>query len=153
MHANLDFLKATRQGKRMLLIGFVQLISFPPINSITSWNFKKVQHQLSDTQSMWFQSPSNFLIYAFFSLCMCGMMTTSASPNKRLSVSDHADVLACHICLEVYDERGHEAKFLSCHHSFCSACLAHLAAKTHNYIECPSCRAHTSLTEAGISGK
>ena len=79
-------------------------------------------------------------------------MTTPASPSKRLSVSDHADVLACHICLEVYDERGHEAKFLSCHHSFCSACLAHLAAKTHDYIECPSCRAHTSLTEAGISG-
>ena len=83
---------------------------------------------------------------------MCGIMTTPSSPSKRFSVSDHNDVLACHICLEVYDEHGHEAKFLSCHHSFCSACLKHLAAKTHDYIECPSCRAHTSLTEAGISG-
>ncbi len=50
---------------------------------------------------------------------------------------------------QAYDDVGHEAKFLSCHHSFCSECLSHLAMKTREYIECPSCRAHTSLTETG----
>ena len=150
--ANLDMLKQHGRG-RMLVICFAQLFYFP----FHQWVLKTSKRYHTSTPTpkvLGFWKPFNFLICMyFFSLCMCGMMTTSASPNKRLSVSDHADVLACHICLEVYDERGHEAKFLSCHHSFCSACLTHLAAKTHDYIECPSCRAHTSLTEAGISGE
>ena len=47
-------------------------------------------------------------MHFFASWCACGRMTAPASPSKRLSVSEHADVLACHICLETYDERGHE---------------------------------------------
>ena len=68
------FFKSNKAGKENAVDMFctVNLLPSHQFNSITSWNFKKVQHQLSDTQSMWFQSPSNFLIYAFFfSVCVC----------------------------------------------------------------------------------
>lgn len=70
--------------------------------------------------------------------------------RSRSSYTEH-DILACDICLEHFDDKEHEAKFLSCHHSFCQVCLAQLK-NGGEYIECPTCRHHTPLTEAGISG-
>ena len=61
------------------------------------------------------------------------------------------DILACDVCLEHFDDKSHEAKFLSCHHSFCKACLNQLS-NNGSHIECPTCRHHTPLTESGIAG-
>ena len=78
------------------------------------------------------------------------MSTTSLSESLgRWSTGDQNDLLTCDVCLEPYDERVHEAKFLSCHHTFCATCLGTLSG-SQTVIECPACRTTTDLSEGGI---
>ena len=71
------------------------------------------------------------------------------------SPSDPHELLLCGICAEPYDNNGHQAKFLTCHHTFCSHCLAQLSNRTQvnpAIIQCPNCRADTQLPENGVDG-
>ena len=64
-------------------------------------------------------------------------------------------LLICGVCEELYDDTTHQAKFLTCHHTFCSECLRKLSNKEQvkqATIECPNCRSHTRVPENGIDG-
>lgn len=79
------------------------------------------------------------------------MANVSPAPSlKRLSGADSHDLLMCDICLESYDDKDHEPKFLSCHHSFCYTCLNQLPRSAPSSIECPTCRHATQIGEVGI---
>ena len=61
----------------------------------------------------------------------------------------------CGICEEPYDDDTHQAKFLACHHAFCSHCLDRLSNKEQVHpaiIQCPNCRSDTQLPDNGIGG-
>ena len=65
------------------------------------------------------------------------------------------DFLVCDICAEPYDNGTRQARFLDCHHTFCSQCLILLARKGQknpDTILCPNCRQTTYLPENGIHG-
>ena len=64
---------------------------------------------------------------------------------------ERPDLLMCNICLESYDDKTHQAKFLTCHHSFCESCLHHVM-NGQPTIECPTCRRTTMLSGTGVAG-
>ena len=69
--------------------------------------------------------------------------------------SDPHELLICGICEEPYDDNTHQAKFLSCHHTFCSQCLTKLSNKEQvnpATITCPNCRSQSHLPENGVAG-
>ena len=69
--------------------------------------------------------------------------------------SKQQDLVICNICGEAYDDADHEAKFLSCHHTFCSRCLDKLSHKGNvklANIQCPNCRSKTCVPKNGIDG-
>ena len=74
-----------------------------------------------------------------------------ASPGKTPS-----DLLICAICTEPYDDNQHKAKFLACHHTFCSHCLNEWLRKkgqtNTGSIQCPNCNQLTVVPENGIDG-
>lgn len=83
-------------------------------------------------------------------------MSLSDCPRKipdyrRKHRMERPDLLTCNICLEPYDDKMHQAKFLMCHHSFCEQCLCHMM-NGQTSIECPTCRRTTTLDNAGIAG-
>ena len=97
----------------------------------------------------------------FFSLAV--VVCNMASFNKDSSFqvmngplpSDPHPLLVCGICEEPYDDSTHQAKFLSCFHTFCSKCLTNLSNKEQvnpPTIKCPNCRSYTYLPENGITG-
>ena len=61
----------------------------------------------------------------------------------------------CGICGESYDDNTHQAKFLTCFHTFCSHCLEKLSNRAQinpTIIQCPNCRSDTQLPDNGIGG-
>ena len=64
------------------------------------------------------------------------------------------ELLTCSICTEPYDDDTHQAKFLTCHHTFCSHCLTDLSKKQDSTaaISCPNCRQPTQLPTNGAAG-
>ena len=74
-----------------------------------------------------------------------------ASPGKT-----PPDLLICAICTEPYDDNQHKAKFLACHHTFCSYCLNEWHRKKGqtdtDSIQCPNCNQLTVVPENGIDG-
>ena len=79
-------------------------------------------------------------------------LRTSRSDRRHKPKMERPDILSCNICLEPYDDRTHQAKFLTCHHSFCELCLCHLMSGQTTSIECPTCRRTTTLDNAGVAG-
>ena len=79
---------------------------------------------------------------------------TAPMASLQLNVIAPDELHTCCICLEPYDENTHQAKFLTCHHTFCSYCLDKLSQKevNSNVILCPNCRAHTELSTNGVGG-
>ena len=70
------------------------------------------------------------------------------------SIDPH-EFLICGICAEPYDDDTHTAKFLICHHTFCSDCLTKLSKREQvlpGVIQCPNCRSDTQLPEDGVNG-
>ncbi|XP_076464521.1 uncharacterized protein LOC143296460 [Babylonia areolata] len=56
--------------------------------------------------------------------------------------------LICGICLEMYKN----PRMLSCHHTFCEACIQAVVANSQgNFIECPQCRKRLRLTRNEVS--
>ena len=77
---------------------------------------------------------------------MASLPSQSSSPHG---------LLICGVCEELYDDATRQAKFLTCHHTFCSECLRKLSNKEQvkqATIECPNCRCHTRVPENGIDG-
>ena len=66
------------------------------------------------------------------------------------------ELFTCGICTEPYDDNKHKAKFLTCHHTFCSQCLNQWHGKkgeaNTSSIQCPNCDQLTSVPENGIAG-
>ena len=59
--------------------------------------------------------------------------------------------LECPMCCTPFDTKQHEAKFLSCHHSFCLSCIGQLANGRHAF-RCPrkDCRQKTPVPANGV---
>ena len=77
------------------------------------------------------------------------------SPSSRkVGITDPNELLNCGICGKPYDDENHEAKFLSCHHTFCSRCLTELSKSQDNpgAIPCSNCHHLTQLPVSGVSG-
>ena len=76
------------------------------------------------------------------------------TPPHSTDPDDLNDPLICAICTEPYDDDTHQAKFLSCHHTFCSHCLTDLSKKQDNprVIPCPNCRQLTTIPDGGVAG-
>ena len=75
--------------------------------------------------------------------------------STSISTAELQELLVCDICAETYDNEAHRAKFLDCHHTFCSECLDLLARQRQedsNTILCPNCRHPTHLPENGVHG-
>ena len=70
----------------------------------------------------------------------------------NLNTTPPHDLLSCGICAEPYDNNAHQAKFLSCHHTFCVGCITKLKAARRVRIQCPICRSFTRVPENGIGG-
>ncbi|XP_066436209.1 E3 ubiquitin-protein ligase RNF183 [Eleutherodactylus coqui] len=64
-----------------------------------------------------------------------------AEPTKFDSESE------CPVCWNPYNNMFRTPKLLSCHHTFCMECLAHLSFATpmRNRLQCPLCRQITTL--------
>ena len=76
-------------------------------------------------------------------------------PSTPAITDELQELLICDICAETYDNGIRQAKFLDCHHTFCSECLVSLAGKGQDNprtILCPNCRHPTHLPENGIGG-
>ena len=76
---------------------------------------------------------------------------SQALASHLATISIPQELIVCSICEELYDKTTRKAKFLECHHTFCSHCLTILS---HNktYIPCPNCRSNTALPEKGVAG-
>ena len=78
------------------------------------------------------------------------------TPAPSLDNNDADELPLCGICEEPYDDDSHQAKFLTCHHTFCSHCLNLLATTQQNdnpgAIKCPNCRNNTQLPARGVAG-
>ena len=71
------------------------------------------------------------------------------------NLPDPQEILSCGICVEPYDAGIHQAKFLSCHHTFCLGCLITISNEKQTnqpYIECPNCRSKTYLPGGRADG-
>ena len=91
------------------------------------------------------------------SRCLDAEVVSDCVENIATSRSSNVppELINCGICEEPYDDGTHKAKFLECHHTFCSDCLAIIAnMATHDthFIRCPNCRSHTRLPEDGVAG-
>ena len=80
-----------------------------------------------------------------------------AGNHQSISINsgELQELLICDICAEPYDNKTRPARFLECHHTFCSACLILLARKGQdnpNTVQCPNCRQLTHLPEKGVHG-
>ena len=75
------------------------------------------------------------------------MASAGESPNE---------LITCTLCEEPYDDNHHKAKFLACHHTFCSNCLSQWQRKKHqpntNSIRCPVCNQITDVPDSGVNG-
>ena len=62
----------------------------------------------------------------------------------------------CTICEESYDDNVHQAKFLSCHHTFCSHCIKQWHSTKGQdkvgSIQCPNCDQLTDVPDNGVAG-
>ena len=79
----------------------------------------------------------------------------SYHPSTSAITEELQELIVCDICAEPYDNGTRQARFLDCHHTFCSQCLILLARKGQkngNTIHCPNCRQPTHLQENGIRG-
>ena len=67
-----------------------------------------------------------------------------------------SDIFTCGICTEAYDNKRRKAKFLACHHTFCSYCLSQWQNKkgqaNTSRIRCPNCNTLTDVPKNGIDG-
>ena len=72
--------------------------------------------------------------------------------NPSIPAAESHERLICDICLEAYDDGSRRARFLECHHSFCSQCLVELAGRRQNNVRCPNCRRCTNLPENRVDG-
>ena len=80
-----------------------------------------------------------------------------AGDHQSMSISSDElqELLICDICAEPYDNKTRQARFLECHHTFCSQCLFLLARKGRenpNTLRCPNCRQPTHLPGKGVHG-
>ena len=68
--------------------------------------------------------------------------------------NDPNEFMICDICTQPYDDDLRQAKFLACHHTFCSLCLTKLLRNQGNRaaIPCPTCRNPTKLPSTGVAG-
>ena len=66
------------------------------------------------------------------------------------------ELLTCTTCTKPYDDNHRNAKFLACHHTFCSHCLNQWYTKNGQTdtgsIQCPNCKQLTIVPENGIDG-
>ena len=65
------------------------------------------------------------------------------------------ELLICGVCEEPYDHGAHQAKFLTCFHTYCSQCLTKLSNLEQvkpAIIPCPSCRSQTRVPRNGVHG-
>ena len=75
--------------------------------------------------------------------------------NLQDTSSDFDELLICSICEETYDRENHQAKFLKCHHTYCSECLTKVLNEEGVWptiIPCPSCRYQTRVPKSGVEG-
>ena len=75
--------------------------------------------------------------------------------NLLSEPGDPNELVICGICAEPYDEDTHQAKFLTCFHTFCSHCLDRLSNREQlnpSIIHCPNCRSDTCLPQNGVDG-
>ena len=70
-------------------------------------------------------------------------MAASLSPTQQQE-DFKEKFLTCSICTEPYDNDQHQAKCLSCLHTYCKSCLQKLAGKRPK-INCPNCRSLVTL--------
>ena len=73
--------------------------------------------------------------------------------NLLSEPGDPHELVICGICAEPYDDDCHQAKFLTCHHTFCSNCLSQLTNREYvnsTVIECPNCRSKTRIPPNGV---
>ena len=70
-------------------------------------------------------------------------MAASLSPAQQQE-DFKEEFLTCSICTEPYDKDQHQAKCLSCLHTYCKSCLQKLAGKR-SKINCPKCRSLVTL--------
>ncbi|ELT90768.1 hypothetical protein CAPTEDRAFT_49606, partial [Capitella teleta] len=63
---------------------------------------------------------------------------------SALSAENLNDLLTCSICMEAFGEGDRQPKLLPCHHSFCKQCLLQMA-RSHSFVDCPTCRERTPL--------
>ena len=83
------------------------------------------------------------------------VLSHTSMANLQSEPGDPNELLICGICAEPYDEDTHQAKFLTCFHTFCSQCLSKLSNKEHTnpaVIQCPNCRSETHLPHNGVDG-
>ena len=75
-------------------------------------------------------------------------------PPDGADPNDPTDLLNCSICKEPYHDDTHQAKSLSCYHTFCSHCLTDLFKKQDNpsTITCVYCKLHTPVPVDGVAG-
>ena len=84
-----------------------------------------------------------------------GILSQASMACLQPSSSDPYEVLICGICAEPYNDNTHQAKFLTCHHTFCFDCLTKLSKREQVLparIQCPNCRSDTGLPEDGVNG-
>ena len=80
---------------------------------------------------------------------------TKHQPGTSIVTDELQELLICDICAEPYDNGSRQARFLDCHHTFCSKCLVSLAGKGQDNprtILCPNCRHSTHLSDDGVDG-
>ena len=88
------------------------------------------------------------MIHLFFQ-CYINMADLHPNPNVP------QELQYCGICVEPYDDNSHQAKFLTCFHTFCSHCLERLSNREQVHpaiIQCPNCQSDTQLPDNGIGG-
>ena len=72
------------------------------------------------------------------------MATASVSQEDRKGKEAMDEFMTCSICAESYDGGAHQAKLLSCFHTFCKSCLQSVACESHVF-DCPKCCKLTNL--------
>ena len=131
---------------------------------VMAWCRQATSHYLSQrwprslspygiTRPQWVESPPLWtLVFLCYSFTITGSDMASGEKTPSLLSS-------CGICTQPYDDDKHQAKFLSCDHTFCSHCLSELRGnkggtrrRDPNSIKCPNCNKITHLPYNGITG-
>ena len=88
-------------------------------------------------------------------LCLCCSLTVTVD-NMASGRKNAPELFTCGICTEPYDDNQRKAKFLTCHHTFCSHCLKQWHRKKvqadSTSIQCPNCNQLTDVPENGVDG-